>query len=150
MFCLEGRVWIHLRNSGSPQIKLVTSWWFKKKKKEYSSYFQPAQSVCYIQNWRIKHTHARTHTRQISQHSVLEIVVICDSKLFACCFGTVGFDCFTICVFQKWDKKHTMNCFHRILTLSNGYVILHACDCDRVEWASCNFPLATVGSLHWE
>ena len=59
----------------------------------------------------------KEHTLHVSQYSVLEIAVILNSKLFACCFGSVRFDCFIMCLIKKWDKKHNMNCFHQILTL---------------------------------
>ena len=41
---------------------------------------------------------------QVSQYSILEMGVIFDSKLFPCWFGSVCFDCFTICVFQNEIK----------------------------------------------
>ena len=41
------------------------------------------------------------YIRQVSQYSVLEIALISDSKLFACCFDFVHFDCVFICVFQN-------------------------------------------------
>ena len=39
--------------------------------------------------------------KQISQYSVMEIAVIFDSKLLACCFGSICLDCFIMCLFQR-------------------------------------------------